>query len=233
MVPVLWSLNEDDMTRLRRLAALFIEEKSLEPVQGLVLTDTMARIIALQACLPILNLGFEWLDKVLSVVIYPDTFLSEVTEHDEHGVVHSYREPRSGESWERGPLIIAWSDVEADRSLDGHNVILHEVAHKLDALDGTTNGVPWLKGKADADLWRRAFTSAYEDLVRRVDSGEDTAIDPYAAESPAEFFAVFTEAFFETPDVIDADYPQVYARLASFYRQDPLARLRLMPMSAA
>ncbi|MBS0330668.1 MAG: zinc-dependent peptidase, partial [Proteobacteria bacterium] len=63
---------------------------------------------------------------------------------------------------------------------------------------------------------------AYADLCSRVDAGEDTAIDPYATADPAEFFAVLTEVFFETPALLDAEYPAVYRQLQQFYRQHPL-----------
>jgi Mlc titration factor MtfA (ptsG expression regulator) len=53
--------------------------------------------------------------------------------------------------------------------------------------------------------------------------GEDTALDPYGAEHPAEFFAVMSEAFFETPTLLQAQYPAVYDQLRQFYRQDPAA----------
>jgi Mlc titration factor MtfA (ptsG expression regulator) len=52
--------------------------------------------------------------------------------------------------------------------------------------------------------------------------GEETDIDPYAAEHPSEFFAVASEVFFEAPDLLRAEYPAVYAQLRLFYRQDPL-----------
>ena len=76
----------------------------------------------------------------------------------------------------------------------------------------------------DREAWSAAFTAAYDDFCRRVDRAEDTAIDPYAAESPAEFFAVLSEAFFETPHAVLTAFPQVYAQLKSFYRQDPALR---------
>jgi MtfA peptidase len=222
--PLLQALDADESQRLRELATLFLYEKSLEPVQGMELDSTRKQVIALQACLPVLNLGFDWLERVISVVIYPDTFMSEVTEHDPSGIVHSYREARSGESWDQGPLILAWSDIEADTSLDGHNVILHEIAHKLDALDGSTNGKPPLPRGMPPQEWVNAFSEAFSDFSQRIASGEETMIDPYAGESPAEFFAVLSEAFFETPRILDAEYPRIYAQLANFYQQDTLSR---------
>jgi Mlc titration factor MtfA (ptsG expression regulator) len=77
----------------------------------------------------------------------------------------------------------------------------------------------------DRGAWHAALAAAYRDFCRRVDRGEDTTIDPYAAEAPGEFFAVMSEAFFEIPEVVLAEYPKLYAEFRQFYRQDPAARL--------
>lgn len=224
-LPLLQGLDDDESARLRALATLFLHEKSLQPAAGLELAAQMRQIIALQACLPVLNLGLDWLDGWVGVVVYPDVFVSDVQEEDSAGVIHHYREARSGESWDRGPLILSWSDVEAGAPLDGNNVVVHEIAHKLDALDGASNGKPPLHRDIPVKHWSRTFGAAYDDFGRRVDAGEDPGIDPYAASSPAEFFAVLSEAFFEVPHRVDAVYPDVYRLLSAFYRQDPLPRL--------
>lgn len=224
-LPLLTGLSEMEAQRLRELATLFLHEKSLESVQGLELTKRMEQMIALQACLPVLHLDFDWLDGWVSVVVYPGAFVSNIRERDFSGVVHTYREARSGESWDRGPLVVAWSDVETDAPLDGNNVIIHEIAHKLDALDGVANGKPPLHSGMNIKVWSDSFSAAYDDFVWRVESYERTAIDPYAAHSPAEFLAVFSEAFFETPQEVKRAYPDVFGQLCRFYRQDPLTRL--------
>ena len=61
--------------------------------------------------------------------------------------------------------------------------------------------------------------------VRRdtVDRGKDTWLDPYAAEHPAEFFAVVSEAFFREPGETKRRYPDVYDQLVLFYMQNPAA----------
>jgi MtfA peptidase len=121
--------------------------------------------------------------------------------------------------------VLSIADVAASGHADGFNVVLHEFAHKLDMLNGDANGYPPLHRGMDAAGWARDFTKAYEDLCARVDAGEDTVIDPYATTDPAEFFAVLTEVFFETPHLLHAEYPAVYRQLQQFYRQHPLARL--------
>jgi Mlc titration factor MtfA (ptsG expression regulator) len=139
--------------------------------------------------------------------------------------MHEWEEALIGEAWDLGPLILSWADVEASGLGDGYNVAIHEIAHKLDLLNGEVDGFPPLHRGMSRKAWVEAFTLAFNDLQRRVDSGEDTAIDPYAAEEPGEFFAVLSEYFFELPELVEAEYPAVYRQLAAFYRQDPLARM--------
>jgi len=224
-LPLLRGLNADEGGRLRDLALQFLKEKRMEPVQGLELTDSMRLVIALQACLPVLELGLRWYGGWYALVLYPAEFLTKHEHANEHGLVWTQPEVRSGESWDQGPVILSWEDVEAGRALDGYNVVIHELAHKLDLRDGSVNGRPPLHRWMSGELWSRVFMSAYEDLRLRDKGGEETAIDPYACESPAEFFAVVSEAFFEIPDLLIGEYPEVYQQLKAFYRQDPLVRL--------
>jgi len=224
-LPLLAGLSEAEVRELRDLALLFLREKTLEEAQGMRLEPDMHLAIALQACLPVLHLGLDWYRGWYAVIVYPEEFVPEREWIDEDGVVWVEEEAKSGEAWEQGPVILSWADVEAGGVRDGYNVVVHELAHKLDMLDGAANGHPPLHaGMSDSD-WARVFTSAYKDMVRRVDGGEETALDPYAAESPAEFFAVMSEAFFELPHLLEGEYPEVYAQLCAFYRQHPASRL--------
>lgn len=225
-LPILDGLTEDEWSRLADLALLFLREKTLEQVQGLELDDRQALLIAVQAALPILELGLDWYRGWYAVVVYPGQFVPSREYVDEHGLVWVDDEAKSGEAWERGPVLVSWDDVEAGLDADGYNVILHEMAHKLDMRDGAPNGCPPLHAGMSVPDWSRALSAAYDDLCRRADAGEDTPIDPYATESPAELFAVVSEAFFEVPDLLFDEYPEVYEQLKTFYRQDTLARLR-------
>jgi Mlc titration factor MtfA (ptsG expression regulator) len=143
---------------------------------------------------------------------------------DHDGVQHHVEEPMTGESWLAGPVILSWEDAERRGEEQGYNVVIHEFAHKLDMLNGDANGFPPLHSGMSREDWSRVFGGAYEDFRARVERGEDTAVDPYAAESPAEFFAVLSEAFFEIPETVRAEHPELYAQLAAFYRQDPAGR---------
>lgn len=225
-VPTLQGLTPEQGTRLRELATLFIAEKAIEPVRGLVVNDAMGQYIALHACLPLVGLDIDWYRTWHAVVLYPDTFVSTFHEQDAAGVVHRVREPRMGESWDRGPLVLSWADALATGEyLDGYNVIVHECAHKLDALDGVANGKPPLHRGMSVQQWADVFGTAYEEMLGELDRGIEPVIDPYGSEAPEEFFAVVSEAFFEVPQILIDTYPAVYEQMRLFYKQDPLQRM--------
>lgn len=221
-LPRLARLDADARRRLRELAGAFLREKNLEPVRGLQLTPAMGATIAALACLPILELGLDWYRGWRTLVVYPDEFIRPREEFDDAGVLHQWEEVLGGEAWERGPVVLSWADVQASGRGEGYNVVIHEMAHQLDMLgDGVADGFPPLHRGMRTRDWTAAFSRAFEDLNARVDAGEDTAVDPYAAESPGEFFAVLSEYFFELPDLLWDEYPEVYRQLALFYRQEP------------
>lgn len=219
-LPFLDRLTDTERTRLRQLAAQFIAEKEWSGAQGLVLTPSIQLSIALQACLPILNLGLDWYRGWLGIIVYPGDFVIPRQVMDSDGIVHEYDDEVVGEAWEGGPVLLSWFD---DLSEPGDvSIVIHEFAHKLDMTNGAVDGMPRLHAGMRREQWVAAFAPAYADFCRRVDAGEDTAIDPYAAEHPSEFFAVASEVFFEAPTLLHDEYPAVYRQLRDFYRQDPL-----------
>ncbi|WP_426152414.1 zinc-dependent peptidase [Pseudomonas sp. DC3000-4b1] len=229
-LPLLDGLSPDEDQRLRERSLLFLAQKTLTPLPGLELSDHDCLLLAAQAQLPLLGLEeLGWYQGFHELVLYPDDFVSPQKYRDPSGVEHSWDAEHSGEAWEQGPVILAWPGVEASGGWDGYNLVIHELAHKLDMLNGTANGLPPLHRGMSVEHWAQAMQQAFDDLNRQLDADEqaDTLIDPYAAENPAEFFAVTSEYFFSAPDVLLQAYPQVYQQLQAFYRQDPLERLRL------
>jgi MtfA peptidase len=224
--PFTRALSAEEGARLRDWVVLFLHEKSVVGARGLAVRDEMRLCIAAQACMLILNLDLDYYRGWVEVIVYPGEFVAEYEHMDEHGIVHQVAEPMAGESWLAGPVILSWEDVQEMRGgRTGYNVVLHEFAHKLDMLNGEANGFPPLHSGMDRAGWSAAFNAAYENFCGRVDRNEPTGIDPYAAEHPAEFFAVLSETFFESPGAVRAEYGEVYRQLAAFYRQDPAARV--------
>ncbi|MCQ3924701.1 MAG: hypothetical protein DPW12_10970 [Rhodocyclaceae bacterium] len=223
-LPFLDHLSPAERARLREMALEFIAQKEWHGAQGLELTTDIQLAIALQACLPVLELGLDSYRGWVGIVVYPGDFLIPRRQISEDGVMHEYDDQVAGEAWAGGPVLLSWFDRPEEA--DGMNVVIHEFAHKLDMLNGPPDGLPPLHEGMSRQAWGDAFLPAYENFCDRVDAGEDTWIDPYAAESPAEFFAVTSEVFFEAPDLLRAEYPAVYEQLRQFYRQDPAAALR-------
>lgn len=226
LLPFLAIDTEAELARLRAKVVLFLDAKAIVGARGHEVTALQRVVIAIQACVLVLNLDLGYYDGFENIIVYPGEFVPEWEWEDEVGVVHRNDGPLAGEAMPGGPVVLSWPDVEAggDWANSGMNLVIHEFAHKIDMRDGEANGCPPLPASLPADAWKRTLSEAFDDFGARVDAGEDTAIDPYAAENPAEFFAVLSEVFFAEPELLVHDYPAVYAQFAAFYRQDPAPR---------
>jgi Mlc titration factor MtfA (ptsG expression regulator) len=219
-VTVLKGLDAVQMAHLREMTTWFLDQKLISGAQGVEITASMEVVVAVQACLLILNLGVDCFDGWTEVILYPGAFRVHHEQVDAIGLVHNESSDLSGESWLRGPVILSWDNVECDTYTcrAGHNVVLHEFAHKLDGLDGVMNGMPPLRGGMSRKRWADAMSFTYEKLCGHVAAGKSTYINPYAATSPAEFFAVVSEYFFTAPDILKKHCPDVHKQLTLFYR---------------
>ncbi|TBV82674.1 MAG: zinc-dependent peptidase [Desulfobulbaceae bacterium] len=224
-------LNDREKRKLRDLTTLFLATKKFFGARGLALTAAMKTVIAAQACLPILNLDFDCYADWISIVVYQDSFIAHREETDADGIVHHGSEVLAGESWAGGPVVLSWADCAPGAHPHGPagNVIIHEFAHKLDMLNGVANGMPPLHQDMSVAVWAATMTKAFTELRTTLESRTGPPakplIDEYAAEDPAEFFAVLSEYFFMAPVYLRGIMPAVYQQLTLYYRQDP-ARFR-------
>jgi Mlc titration factor MtfA (ptsG expression regulator) len=177
--------------------------------------------VAARACVPVLELGLDYYSRFKGIVLYPGDFRVHEQRMDEAGVVHEEIRELCGQSLAQGPMVLSWGTIIAERAAQGQDLVIHECAHKLDTLNGEADGFPPLHAGMSPRTWTRALRVAYDKLCDDVDAGRPTRLDSYAAEDPAEFFAVASETFFTRPDVVFEDFPDVYAQLAAFYKQDP------------
>lgn len=224
-LPLLMNLSDSDQQRLQELVILFLHRKVFEGAHGLQITQAMKLIIAMQACLPILHLGLHCYDGWYSIIIYPAGFAPKRLVMDEYGVEHQVQSSLSGESWQRGPVVLSWTDSENAGVIDGQNLVIHEFAHKLDMQNGSANGFPPLHSEMSKAEWVKAFSAGFADFKHHCEHGQHSEIDCYGATSPAEFFAVFSEVFFEQPHLLVKLYPDIHTQLKQYYKQDPLQRL--------
>jgi Mlc titration factor MtfA (ptsG expression regulator) len=228
-VPIYDRLSADAQQELHGHIQVLLAEKNFEGCGGLELTDEMRVTIAAHAALLMLGREPHYYPGLYSILVYPSAYWAPV-EHHEGGIVTESEEARHGESWRTGAIVLAWDEAHggARDVRDGENVILHEFAHQLDTEDGAADGVPLLDRPSDYVAWARALAPEYERLR---ESPDESLLDLYGAESPAEFFAVATEAFFEKPQQLRGRHPKLYAELSRFFRLDPAAEPPLVVTS--
>jgi Mlc titration factor MtfA (ptsG expression regulator) len=235
--PYFRRLPPADQNELRRHIQVFIAEKYFEGCGGLEMTDEIRVIIAAQACLLLLHRPTDYYPGLRSILVYPSAYIASGKAPGPGGVVTEFQGARAGESWHQpgvnswrggGPVVLSWRDVKAGAAdiHDGKNVVLHEFAHQLDGESGAVEGAPSLE--SGYRTWARVLGGEYRSLIDDLANHRPTVLGAYAAQSPAEFFAVVTEAFFEKSVELKARHPEMYRLLSEFYRQDP-AMLRTAP----
>jgi len=223
-----WShLTDDEQAELKGHIQVFLAEKLFEGCGGQEMTDEIRLTIAANACLLLLHRETEYFPKMKSILVYPSEFFADIRQRGSGGFIVETEQGRLGETWYRGPVVLSWDAVAhgaADPS-DGHNVVLHEFAHQLDSESGAVNGAPVLDERNRYDDWARVLGEEFQTLIERMHAHRGSDIRGYGATSPAEFFAVVTECFFEKPHQLKKRHPELYQQFKAFYRQDPAGRI--------
>ena len=224
MFPMFRRIPVAERRRLEGLITLFLAEKRFHGADGMAVTPAMTLLIAAQACLLVVNKPNRWYGTLSTIVIYPAAFRSTRIEHEGY-IAHQRTTTRAGESWQRGPVILAWDETRqgAADDRDGYNVVFHEFAHQLDGGTGLVDGAPLLDADHDHRAWATIFQAAYERHQTAIQSGQPHVLDAYGATSPAEFFAVAVETFFERANMLSQTEPALYAELSRYFRLDPAA----------
>ncbi|MGN6479502.1 zinc-dependent peptidase [Luteibacter sp.] len=223
-VPMARALDAPRLHYLRQLAALFLHTKRFHALGGAALDDFWQLVIAMQASLPALPRGPKAFKGWTNVLVYPGEFNVRRSHRDAHsGVVTEQDDTLIGEAWDRGPMVLSLADVKLDIEApwDGFNVVIHEMAHKLDMLAAPANGVPPLLPGMNRREWIATMQQAFDRLVKQTERGRETAIDPYGAEAPEEFFAVTSELHFSQPALLREAEPKVAKLLTDFYGPSP------------
>jgi hypothetical protein len=222
-------LDEGEKKQLEDLIQVFVAEKTFVGCGGLELDDEVRVTVAANACVLLLGLDHDVYSDVDSILVYPSTVRPPERETlFGSGTVVRRAQAILGQAHLGGPVILVWDAVRRGSRdpNNGHNVVFHEFAHKLDMLDNEIDGTPPLRESEQYDAWSRACGEVYFDLQKRVERGEPTFLDEYGATNEAEFFAVATEFFFEKPQQLRHEHPALYAVLSQYYQQDPAERVR-------
>ena len=221
-VPLYTRLPKELCEKLQGRINYFLDEKVFVGCEGLEITDEIRLVIAANACMLLVNRSKGHFPGFETILVYPDTYTAREVSYD--GLVEVHKDStRAGESWHRGPIVLSLTDVMRGSSneQDGHNVVLHEFAHKLDEENGIMDGLPVLRESAHYKVWAEVLTREYDEFLDRVQRGKNKVIDEYGAVSAPEFFAVATESFFEKSQQTKKRLPELYQQLQTFYGIDP------------
>lgn len=218
-VPLARGLTPDERERLARVARLLLDEVPFEGCDGVEITDEIRVTIAATAALLIHRLPYPRFTKLVRVLVYPDTFLPRRASSPDDSTIDE-PEATLGQAWMSGVVVLSWAAVQRDAMPDARgNVVLHEMAHILDAEDGIFDGQPLYDDPAQGERWAAILDREFESHRAGVDAGEDVALSAYAARNHAEFFAVAAEAFFCTPEKLRERLPELYGQLGRFFRE--------------
>ena len=222
--PFVSARPDDERRRLRELAAQFLRGKEFHGAHGFVITDDVALSIAVQAVLPVLNLGLKWYDDFVGIVVHHGQVVARRTETDEAGVVHHWDDVLAGEAMDRGPVMLNWHDVQdaGATAQQGYNLVIHEFAHKIDLRDGHADGCPPLASRAGRKQWLATMQAEYDAFREKVIlaerfGGEPQWLDAYGATAIDEFFAVACEAYFVNRARFQQEFPALVALFDRFF----------------
>jgi MtfA peptidase len=140
-----------------------------------------------------------------------------------------YSTPFEGHVSEDG-IYLSWNDFvkEFTDYSDGQNVGLHEMAHALTYVNFTVDEG---RDKVFHDSFA-TFSAIARPIFDRMQAGETTLLDAYAATNYQEFWAVCVETFFERPTSFRGQLPELYSSLCTLLNQDPLTPEKILQPAA-
>jgi len=223
-IPHYTALPQEEKLRIEHSIRLFIRSKEFIG-NSIEITDEIRVVIAFYACLLLLHLDTtNCYESLKTIIVYPHAMVTEQL-RTQGGIYSKEEMILSGQS-ANDTVVISWHDAKREAyHLRHENVVIHEFAHEIDFMDGQIDGVPPLE-LSKYDEWSRIMYEEFSKLhtiaLKNRDWGKYKMIGAYAASNEAEFFAVLTERFFESPRSLKRHFPDLYRELKSFYRIDPL-----------
>jgi Mlc titration factor MtfA (ptsG expression regulator) len=252
-VPLYSLLSPSERQRFDGEVQIFLGEQRIYALAGgaddgesppTPLSDESKLLVAASAATLLLGRP-EWrLPTSRDIVIYPTAFTEETytvgqpTPRDPRDLHTQPVGQAIGMVHAQGPILLSLDALERSYPLSGRfagagslieleepvlpHVGLHEFAHVLDFIgsQGRAAGVPQLLTESLAPRWHQQMEQERE----RLHSGQ-SVLSPYGLKNEAELFAVAVESFFQDPLRLRVYHPDLYALLATFFNQDPAARL--------
>jgi MtfA peptidase len=199
----------DDTSKIRfeKDIRIFLSDFTIESIRRHDV-DLKTKLLVASGFAAMLNGRPYWEPPIKDgVLVYPgETF----NRHYQIG-----RGNRAGQASINSPLIVTEESLKEsfERANDGYNVIYHELAHYFDMEDGVADGVPSARLLPhEQESWKAIIHDEWEKAF----SGE-SFMRSYASTNEAELFAVAVEYFFEDPQLMYENSPELYYALRNFF----------------
>jgi Mlc titration factor MtfA (ptsG expression regulator) len=221
-IPYYASLNAEDRRRFQAMAAIFLDEKPIYGI-GCAVDDTCRLLIAASAIIPVFSFPAWEYSSLRKILLRPEPFDADFSPVADRSTMASGMV--GGTGLFDGIMILSKPELLAgfSGSAGKHNVGIHEFSHLIDQSDGVIDGIPATLPRECLRPWT---TIVHEHLAHH--AGSDSGIPAYGYTNEAEFFAVVSEYFFQSPDELATRDPELFALLGRIFRQDMLGRSRLM-----
>lgn len=215
-------LTSADQLKLQRSIVYFIHTKEFMGI-GLEVTEEMKVLIGFYACLLLIHKETEnCYDNLKTIVIYPHSVM--IKEVKSYGGIYTKEQFMIQGQSANDTVIITWDEAKRESYHMRHsNVIIHEFAHEIDFMDGQIDGVPPIENSKYGGwvhILHKEFNALNSITLKNRDWGKYKLLGAYAATNEAEFFAVVTERFFESPVSLKKHFPELYSELEDFYQID-------------
>lgn len=188
----------------------FIENVTFTSVSNATHTLLDEVLIASSAIIPLFNFPNWEYNNIKEVLLYEDNFDSNFKVEEDHNILGMV-----GEGAMNNTMILSLKALrEGFEKRDGQHTSIHEFIHLIDKADGVIDGVPeYLIPKSMITPWLRLMRNMIQEIREN-----ETQINPYAGTNEAEFFAVISEYFFEKPQLLERNHPELYAMLSKIFR---------------
>jgi MtfA peptidase len=214
-IPYYARLHDAERQRFQHLVRIFLAEKPIHGI-GCVVDDECRLLVAASAIIPVFAFpAWEYL-TLRKVLIRPEPF--DAAFRDQNLTPTMALGMVGATGLFDGVMILSLPDLLAGFSADAgkHHVGIHEFAHLIDQNDGHIDGIP---ASVPRECVRPWTTLVHEHLLQN--AGSQSGIPAYGYTNEAEFFAVVSEYFFQSPDELARRNPALYALLQRIFAQDP------------
>jgi len=204
-------LDEEGKEKFEKRVDHFLSAVKITGVNAIV-EDIDRLLIGAGAIIPVYSISDWQYINLHEVLLYPGAFNADF---DQGGSDRNIAGMVGTGALQHVMVITKWQLRQGFiNNNDTHNTAIHEFVHLIDKMDGTMDGVPEIiLERKYVPQWKHLMETT---IVQMRSYGSD--IDLYGATNTTEFFAVISEYFFEQPDSLKANHPELYEMLERIYK---------------